>query len=122
VSAATSGGAETPDLMTRPAMLERDLQAQIIQVATMLGYLVFHDYNSQRSTPGFPDLVLVHERTGALILAELKRDGQHPTPAQTRWLTALARRHTAVVWRPADLRDGTITRMLQHHARATAEP
>jgi hypothetical protein len=119
VSAATNGGAETPDPMTSPAMLERDLQAQIVQVATMLGYLSYHTHDSRKSREGFPDLVLLHERTGALILAELKRDGQNPTPAQTRWLTALSLRHTAVVWRPADLRDGTITRMLQHHARAT---
>jgi hypothetical protein len=119
VSAATNGGAETPDPMTSPPMLERDLQAQIIQVATMLGYLSYHTHDSRKSREGFPDLVLVHERTGALIVAELKRDGQHPTPAQTRWLTALNQRHTAVVWRPTDLRDGTVTRMLQHHARAT---
>jgi VRR-NUC domain len=98
-------------------MLEAELQAQVIELATMLGWLHYHPYDSRRSVAGFPDLVLVHEQTGALIFAELKRDGQRPTPDQARWLAALSRRHSAYVWRPADLRSGRVARQLQ---RATA--
>lgn len=98
-------------------MLEAELQAQVVEVATMLDYLSYHTYDSRRSGEGFPDLVLVQLRTGALLFVELKRDGENPTPKQRRWLAALGRRHAAVVWRPADLRDGTVARVLQRHAR-----
>ena len=98
-------------------MLERELQQQVIDLAKMLGYLVWHAYDSRRSAPGFPDLVMVHERNGATLYAELKRDGQHPTVDQRRWLHALALRGAAYVWRPADLRSGEIARVLTRWAR-----
>jgi hypothetical protein len=104
--------------MTPLAMPERDLQAQVLQLAGMLGWLVFHPYNSQRSTPGFPDLVLVHEATGALLFAELKQDGKHPTAEQQRWLDALGQRHDVHVWRPADLRGGVVSYWLQRAVRS----
>ena len=103
-------------------MLEDELQAQVIELATMLGWLAYHTHDSRRSAAGFPDLTLVHPVSGALIFAELKRDGQHPTPDQRKWLDALAIMHTAVVWRPADLRDGSIGRVLHALARVGVRP
>jgi hypothetical protein len=103
-----------------PPMLEKDLQDGVVKLARMLGYLAYHTYDSRRSAAGFPDLVLVHERSGSLLFAELKRDGQHPTVAQQRWLRVLAIRGVAFVWRPADLRDGSIARALQRYAHGGA--
>jgi hypothetical protein len=50
---------------------------------------------------GFPDLVLVRGRR--LIFAELKSDAGKTTPAQDKWLDALAGAGaTCCIWRPAD--------------------
>ena len=98
-------------------MLEAELQRQVLEVARMLGWLCYHTHDSRKSESGFPDLVMVHERSGSTLFAELKRDGQEPTPEQWRWLRALGVRGVAFVWRPADLRDGSIGRALQRYAR-----
>jgi hypothetical protein len=98
-------------------MTERELQAQVVDLAHMLGYLVYHTHDSRRSEPGFPDLVMVHERSGALIFAELKSSTGRVTAAQDRWLRALAFRGRAFVWRPEHLRDQSIVHALQRHAR-----
>jgi VRR-NUC domain len=98
-------------------MTERELQEQVLDLARMLGYLAYHTYDSRRSVEGFPDLVLVHERSGALIFAELKSPTGRVTTAQDRWLRAVALRGVAYVWRPEHLRDGSVVRALQRHAR-----
>jgi hypothetical protein len=97
-------------------MSEDELQAQVVGFARDLGWLVYHTRDSRRSAPGFPDLVMVHERSGALLFAELKRDGKQPTPEQVRWLRALALRGAAFVWRPADWRSGEVGRALHRWA------
>lgn len=67
---------------------EKDFQASIVTMARLLGYMAYHTYNSQRSVPGFPDLVLVgHQRT---LFSELKTTLK-PTPEQAEWLDALSR-------------------------------
>jgi hypothetical protein len=104
-------------VVTPPRMAERELQAQIVELATMLGFLAYHTYDSRRSVPGFPDLVLLHPRSGALIVAELKTDTGKVTPDQDRWLRAFALRGSAFVWRPAHLRSGSIALALQQAAR-----
>jgi hypothetical protein len=100
-------------------MSEADLQAAVVDLARRLGWLVFHDYDSRRSTPGFPDLVCVHPRSGALIFAELKTARGKVTPEQDAWLRALAVRGAAFVWRPEHLTDGTIARALQRFGALT---
>jgi hypothetical protein len=72
-------------------MLETDLQAAIVKVATRLGYLHYHTYNAQRSDFGFPDLVLVHDEKKRVICIECKSDTGKVTPEQTMWHDALAR-------------------------------
>ncbi len=106
--------------MTLPAMLEADLQSAEIELATRLGYLSYHTYDSRRSAPGFPDLVMVHPRSGAILFVENKSDTGKVTADQDRWLRALAVRGLAFVWRPEHLRDGTIARTLTRHARVPA--
>jgi hypothetical protein len=105
--------------VTLPGMTETELQNAVIDLAGRLGWLSYHTHDSRRSTAGFPDLVLVHPTSGALIFAELKSATGRVTPEQDQWLRALALRGAAYVWRPEHLRDGTITRALQRHG-ATA--
>ncbi len=69
-------------------MTEKELQQQVVQLAKMLGFLVYHTYNSRRSAAGFPDLVLIHPRYGIRV-AELKVGRNKPTAAQEKWLAAL---------------------------------
>jgi len=95
-------------------LTEAQWQRQVIQMARALGWIVAHFRPSlnQRGRwqtavagdgAGFPDLVLVNERTGDVIFAELKRDGAKLNdPAQVRWGKALAKRSNYAVWRPSD--------------------
>lgn len=68
-------------------VLEKDLQRQVVELATLLGYKrAYHTYDSRRSQTGFPDLVLVRDR---VVFVELKRETTRATPAQQEWLTSL---------------------------------
>lgn len=69
-------------------MKERDLQRQVTDAASRLGWRFHHEANSFGSRPGWPDLALFHPEHGALYL-ELKV-GQRPvTAAQREWLQTL---------------------------------
>lgn len=60
--------------------------------------------NTPRNVPGFPDLVLV--RRPDIVFAELKRDGEKPTPEQQAWLDEFRACGLRVyVWRPGDWPD-----------------
>jgi VRR-NUC domain len=99
---------------------EATLQAHIVDAAGRLGYLTFHPYDSRRSSKGFPDLVLLHRRTGALLLAELKSTAGKLSREQDLWLETLhLGGHAAFVWRPADWLDGIVTATLIEHAKVT---
>jgi VRR-NUC domain len=98
-------------------MSETDLQAAVVDLARQLGYLVYHTFDSRKSTKGFPDLVLVHKRSGNLLVAELKDATRKVTPEQDEWLRAFALRGAAFLWRPEHWRDGTILRALHRYAR-----
>ena len=99
-----------------PPMLEQDLQDAVVKLARMLEWLVYHTHDSRRSAKGFPDLVMCHPRSGALLFAELKTATGRVTPEQDEWLRALAVRGVAFVWRPEHLADGSIARALQRYA------
>ena len=43
----------------------------VVDLARTLGWRVYHTYDSRRSQPGFPDLVLVRER---ILFLELKSE------------------------------------------------
>lgn len=82
-------------------MREQDLQAAIVQAAGLSGWLTYHTYDSRRSVPGFPDLVLVHPGRTIILFAELKSEKGKLTADQILWLTSLARATPDVyVWRP----------------------
>ena len=50
---------------------EKEFQHQVCQLARLCGWRIYHVHFSQRSEPGFPDLVLVRER---VVYAELKSE------------------------------------------------
>lgn len=77
---------------------------QVIDLAKVNRWRLYHAYDSRRSAAGFPDLVLV--RPPRLIFAELKTAKGRLTREQGGWLTdlgALALPGVEVyVWRPDD--------------------
>lgn len=89
--------------MTRPAITEAQWQAQVLELATLYRWGYYHTFDSRRSQPGFPDLVLWRDR---IIYAELKAADGKLTPLQKRVLEGLRRAGAEVfVWRPKDLDD-----------------
>jgi hypothetical protein len=88
-----------------PAWLaERAFLALVRRLARDQGYLVYHTHRSDKSEPGFPDLVCV--KPGRLIFAELKSQRGKLTTEQQTWLSLLARSIPGVevhTWRPDDL-------------------
>jgi hypothetical protein len=73
-----------------------------------------------RGDKGFPDLVLAKKRR--LIIAELKRTGEDPTPEQLEWLEVLGSVPDilVVVWRTEDWVSGAVEAELRAEpARAT---
>lgn len=80
---------------------EKSFMATVTAFAKLYGWKVFHVYNSQRSEPGFPDLVMV--RLDRVVFAELKTDTGKVTTSQQEWLDLLKRTPTEVyLWRPRD--------------------
>lgn len=91
-----------------PRLSEARWQAQVVKLARMLGWAVYHTFNSRRSAAGFPDLVLVHPgdgtKSGRVIFAELKAEDGRTTPEQTAWLDALLHCDGVEVhlWKPSN--------------------
>jgi hypothetical protein len=81
---------------------EATLLANIRAYAKPLGWLVYHTFNSQRSEPGFPDVVLTNGVR--LLIQELKDNRGKLTVEQERWLALLASTGLVEcgVWRPRD--------------------
>jgi hypothetical protein len=80
---------------------EKQFTRQVIELAQIFGWRVYHTWLSIRSASGFPDLCLV--RGNRLIFAELKSERGAPTPAQKGWLEALKQTSAEVyLWRPSD--------------------
>lgn len=84
-----------------PTITEKQFQAHVVQYAKLMGWWVYHTYNSQRSEPGFPDLVLI--RAPRLIYAELKTEKGKLSLPQELVITRLRGCNVDVrVWRPSD--------------------
>lgn len=79
---------------------EKSFMWRVIGHAEARGWKVYHVHFSQRSDPGWPDLVLVRDR---VIFAELKAEKGTLAKDQAVWLAALMRAGAeAYVWRPSD--------------------
>jgi len=103
-------------------MSEADLQANIVDAVRKLGGLAYHTHDSRRSAKGFPDLVIVFPRTGALAFVELKSTDGTVTPEQVQWLAALKAGERVGIrevylWRPEDWLCGHIADTLARLAR-----
>lgn len=80
---------------------EKAWQGQVVELAGLYQWSHFHVFDSRRSDPGWPDLVLV--RPPELLVAELKTDNGRLTSAQREWLGLLAACGVEThVWRPRD--------------------
>jgi len=82
---------------------EKDFMSSVIEVAELGKWLIYHTYDSRRSQPGFPDLVLCKD--GRVIFAELKSQKGPIRKAQQEWLDNLQMNNSVEVylWRPADI-------------------
>lgn len=88
-----------------PGVSEKDFQAALVDYARLRGWMVYHTYDSRRSVPGFPDLVLVHPVRGVMF-RELKTDKGRVSKAQRDWLAAINKAGgDAGLWRPRDWPD-----------------
>lgn len=86
---------------SRALISEKAWQAFVVECAQLNDWWVHHHFDSRRSEPGWPDLVLI--RPPELLIVELKREGGKVTAAQGRVLTMLEQCHVDVaVWRPVD--------------------
>lgn len=86
------------------AITEAEWQAQVLELAHRLGWLAYHTYRSDRSAPGFPDLVMV--RAPRVVFAELKSEKGKPSVDQLVWLGSLwacGDKVEAYIWKPSDL-------------------
>lgn len=98
---------------TAHLITEKALQNAIVEAAHRLGWWTHHHYDARRSTPGFPDLVLI--RDGQIIFAELKREDGKVSAHQARVLELLEGCGLEVhVWRPSHL-DDVIARLQERH-------
>lgn len=94
-----------PERATLPALRtrrreEKDLQEGLVALAKVYGYQAYHTFDSRRSEPGFPDLILI--RGERLIAIETKSAIGQLTEAQKGWLRAFdaVKRVDAIVVRP----------------------
>lgn len=96
---ACSASSKPPTRLT-----EKAWQAQVVELSTYYGWRHFHVYDSRRSDPGWPDLVLV--RPPEALFVELKTDRGRLTASQRDWQALLeACGFTVAVWRPRDFED-----------------
>jgi hypothetical protein len=87
---------------------ERDFQNVVRGFAALHGWHhIYHTYDSQRSDPGFPDLVMV--RGDVVLFVELKTQKGKVRPEQESWGQALVQVEGAAgkhvkyrIWRPSD--------------------
>lgn len=81
-------------------MTEKQWHALVVEMAGVCGWMHYHTYRSTKSPPGFPDLVLVKDRT---IFVELKTNEGKLTVDQCLWRDALrAAGSEWHLWRPRD--------------------
>ena len=97
---------------THSQMSEKEYQNAVVRAFLDYGWKVYHTFDSRRSEPGFPDLVMVKGKR--IVFVELKSAKGKETTAQLEWLDALDKADTKIVdvWRP-ESSDGEIIRLLR---------
>lgn len=82
-------------------MTEKQFQEAVVEMAQILGWRVYHTFDSRRSAPGFPDLVLVRDR---IVYLELKTETGRISAQQADWIAAInAAGGNALVVRPSQM-------------------
>ena len=66
---------------------EKDFLQNVVNLATLNGWLSFHDYDSRFNKKGYPDLTLV--RPPRVIFAELKSEKGRVSVYQQNWIDNL---------------------------------
>lgn len=108
------------------SMSEKTLQDRIVGRAKRRGFKVAHAGRGIAAftaegepifvTPmakGWPDLFLLHERRGFVLVIECKKEKEEPTDEQIGWIRAFnACGIPAVVCKPSDLRLGRVDAIL----------
>lgn len=80
---------------------EEAFQNKILALCRWLKLRTYHTYDSRRSTPGFPDLVIVGK--GGVIFAELKSANGKVSLNQQAWWEDLTKAGAeAYIWWPED--------------------
>ena len=99
-------------------MSEAELERAVRDLLKLYRLHGVHAHDSRKSAgPGYPDWTICG--VGGLIFRELKSETGQLSPEQRRWRNVLqAAGADWAVWRPADLRDGTIARQLRAVAGA----
>ena len=83
-------------------MTEKQFQAQIVKFAKMQGWMVYHTFDSRKSEPGFPDLMLAKDR---ILYRELKSEDGKLTFYQKRWGDRIRQAGGDwEVWRPSQIK------------------
>lgn len=87
-----------------PKLTESQFLQQVRDLAKLTGWETYHTHNSQRSEPGWPDLVLASATQRRVLFVELKTAVGRVSTHQQKWLDLLAGCGLeSAVWRPADL-------------------
>jgi hypothetical protein len=71
------------------AVPEAEVQAVIVDVLGLCGYLWHHETDSRRSHAGLPDIVAVHPVSGTVLFVECKRETGRLSAAQLVWADGL---------------------------------
>lgn len=106
---------------TDRGMSEHTLNARVQDRAHRRGWRIAHAAKVETPqgwrTPmaeGWPDLFLMRERDGRVLVIELKKQADEPKPEQMVWLRLFIRCGIpAVVVRPSDLRLGRVNAILR---------
>ena len=82
-------------------LTEKQFQQQVVELAKILGWRVYHPFLSKWSEKGFPDLTMV--RSYRLLFVELKAEKGKVSAPQAEWHEGLSATCAEVyVWRPSD--------------------
>jgi len=96
----------------RARISEKAFQAQIVELARLTGWLVYHTYDSRQSCPGWPDVAFCHPGRGEFFMAELKSTHGRISEAQQGWIDALRKAGIEChVWRPSDFERVIVQRL-----------
>lgn len=88
-------------LRAKHLLTEKQWQQLVVDFARMHQWWTHHEFDSRRSSEGWPDLVLL--RDGEALFVELKREDGKVTAAQAYVLDLLESAGCEVaVWRPSD--------------------